>query len=228
MSLAVGFSVEAQGDQIAPGENLVVEGVPKIPASLTETVGRYTENREAFQTDWHPKRREMILGTRFGNTYQAHLVAMPQGARRQLTFFREPVYGGSFHPNGGDYVLYSKDVGGGEWYQFFRYDLATGESTLLTDGKSRNTSPRWSTGGDHIAYVSTRRNNQDTDLWVMNPTDRKTDHLLVQLSGGGWEPQDWSPDDKKILLMEGISVNETYLWLVDTATGEKTELTPRK
>jgi len=228
MSLAVGFSVEAQGDQIAPGENLVVEGVPKIPASLTETVGRYTENREAFQTDWHPKRREMILGTRFGNTYQAHLVAMPQGARRQLTFFREPVYGGSFHPNGGDYVLYSKDVGGGEWYQFFRYDLATGESTLLTDGKSRNTSPRWSTGGDHIAYVSTRRNNQDTDLWVMNPTDRKTDHLLVQLSGGGWEPQDWSPDDKKILLMEGISVNETYLWLVDATTGEKTELTPRK
>jgi len=73
-----------------------------------------------------------------------------------------------------------------------------------------------------------RRNNQDTDLWVMNPSDPKTDHILTRLTGGGWEPQDWSPDDKKILLMEGISVNETYLWLVDTWTGEKTELTPRK
>jgi hypothetical protein len=162
---AASFSSKAQEDAIAPGENLLVEGVPKTSASLAETVGRYTENREAFQTDWHPTRREMIIGTRFGNTYQAHLVAMRQGARRQLTFFREPVYGGSFHPKGGDYVLYAKDVGGGEWYQFFRCDLATGESTLLTDGKSRNTSERWSTGGDRIAYVSTRRNNQDTDPW---------------------------------------------------------------
>jgi dipeptidyl aminopeptidase/acylaminoacyl peptidase len=225
---AVSSFSSAQENSIAPGENLVVEGVPPIPAALAEKVRPYTENREAFQTDWHPTRREMIIGTRFGNTYQAHIVATPQGARRQLTFFAEPVYGGSFHPKGGDFVLYSKDVGGGEWYQFFRYDLATGDSTLLTDGKSRNTSERWSTAGDRITYVSTRRNNQDTDLWVMDPSDPKTDHMLLQLSGGGWEPQSWSPDDKKILLMEGISINETYLWLVDTATGQKTELTPRK
>lgn len=226
--LASGIRSLAQENMIAPGENLVVDGVPKIPASLADTIGRYTENREAFQTDWHPTRREMLIGTRFGNTYQAHIVKMPEGARHQLTFFPEPVYGGLFHPKGGDYFVYQKDVGGGEWYQFFRYDLATGSSAMLTDGKSRNTSPRWSSGGDQIAYVSTRRNNQDTDLWVMNPSDPKTDHMLTQLTGGGWEPQDWSPDDKKILLMEGISINETYLWLVDTTTGEKTELTPRK
>src|SRR6266513_350042 len=225
--LAVGIYSPAQENTIAPGENLVVEGVPRIPASLAEAIGRYTENRDAFQTDWHPKRREMVIGTRFGNTYQAHLVRMPGGARQQLTFFAEPVYGATFHPKG-DYLLFQKDVGGGEWFQYFRYDPGTGDSTLLTDGKSRNTSGRWSSGGDLIAYVSTRRNGQDTDLWVMNPADPKTDHLLTQLSGGGWEPQDWSPDDKKILLMEGISINETYLWLMDTATGEKTELTPRK
>jgi hypothetical protein len=62
----------------------------------------------------------------------------------------------------------------------------------------------------------------------MNPADPKTDHQLTQLSGGGWDPLDWSPDDKTILLMEEISINETYLWLVNAATGEKTELTPRR
>ena len=226
--LVFGIYSLAQEDMIAPGENLVVDGVPKIPATLVGTIGRYTENRDAFQTDWHPTRREMLIGTRFGNTYQAHIVKMPGGARQQLTFFPEPVYGGLFYPKDGNYVVYTKDVGGGEWYQFFRYDLATGESTLLTDGKSRNTSLRWSSSGDRVAYVSTRRNNQDTDLWVMNPSDPKTDHMLTKLTGGGWEPQDWSPDDRKILLMEGISINETYLWLVDTTTGEQIELTPRK
>src|SRR5215467_14738843 len=34
------------------------------------------------------------------------------------------------------------------------------------------------------------------------------------------------PDDKKILLLEELSINESYLWLVDAATGQKTELTP--
>jgi len=218
----------AQEAVLAPPDNLVLDNVPAIPASLAETAGRYGENRSAFPSDWHPQRREMLIGTRFGNTYQTHLVKMPGGARQQLTFFTEPVYGGSFHPRGGDYFVFSRDVGGGEWYQLFRYDLATRNSTLLTDGKSRNLLGPWSTRGDLIAYISTRRTGQDTDLWVMNPADPKTDHLLTQLSGGGWRPEDWSPDDKKILLIEDISVNETYVWLVDTATGEKTALTPRK
>jgi dipeptidyl aminopeptidase/acylaminoacyl peptidase len=220
--------IRPQEATVPAPESMVLKNVPGIPATLAETIGRYTENRDAFQTDWHPSRREMIIGTRFGNTYQAHVVKMPGGARQQLTFFPEPVYGASYHPKDGNYLLFQKDVGGGEWFQYFRYDVESGESTLLTDGKSRNTAAHWSSNGDLIAYVSTRRNKQDVDLWVMNPASPKTDHLLTQLTGGGWEPQDWSPDDKKILLMEGISVNETYLWIVDAATGEKTELTPRK
>jgi len=226
--LASAVSIQAQEATIAPPENIVADGVPNVAAAMGETAGRYSENRSAFPADWNPQRREMIIGTRFANTYQAHLVKIPGGARQQLTFYSEPVYGGSFHPNGGDYMVFAKDVGGGEWYQFFRYDFSSGESTLLTDGKSRNTSAQWSNGGDWIAYVSSRRNGEDLDLWAMNPADRKTDHLVIQLKGGGWEPQDWSPDDKKILLVEGISVNETYLWTVDPATGEKKELTPRK
>lgn len=212
---------------VAPPESLVVEGVPPVPASIAELAGRYSENRSAVPTDWHPQRREMLIGTRFGNTYQAHLVKMPGGARQQLTFFNEPVHGGKFQPTTGDYMVFQKDIGGGEWYQLYRYDMASGETTLLTDGKSRNIVGAWSTKGDRIAYTSTRRTGQDTDIWVINPLDVKSDRLLCKLSGGGWNPVDWSPDDSKLLVEEGISINETYLWLVDAVTGEKGELTPR-
>jgi len=206
--LVVASSVGAQDAAVAPPENIVAAGVPAIPAALAETAGRYKDNRAAFAPSWHPQRRELLISTRFANTYQTHLVKMPGGARQQLAFFPEPVYGGSFHPQGGDYFVFQKDVGGGEWYQLFRYDMATGTSTLLTDGKSRNLQGPWSSGGESIAYVSTRRTGQDTDLWVMNPADPKTDHLLTQLQGGGWSPEDWSPDDKHILLLEEVSVNE--------------------
>ena len=224
---AQGVAATAQEPAIPPGENLVVDGVPAIPASLTDTAGRYSSYRGATLADWHPSRREMLIATRFGDTPQLHLVKMPGGERQQLTFFADAVANGTFHPNGGDYIVFSKDIGGGEWFQLYRYDVTTGDVTLLTDGKSRNLRGPWSSRGDQIAYMSTRRTGKDTDLWVMNPADPKSDRLMTQLQGGGWQPQDWSPDDKKILLTEEISINETYLWLVDTTTGAKTELTPR-
>lgn len=212
---------------VAPPESLVVQGVPSIPSSLAETAGRYGAYRSASLADWHPTDRKMLISTRFAETPQLRLVSEPGGERHQLTFFPDAVRSGRFHPNGADYIVFAKDIGGGEWYQLYRYDLATGHVTLLTDGKSRNAMGPWSSQGDQIAYSSTRRTGKDTDLWVMNPADPKSDHLLAKLAGGGWEPLDWSPDDKKILLMEELSVNESYLWLVDTVSGEKTALTPR-
>ena len=217
----------AQEPTIAPGENLLVDGVPSIPASMADTAGRYSSYRGATLADWHPTRREMLIATRFGDTPQLHVVKMPGGERQQLTFYADAVASGAFHPNGGDYIVFSKDIGGGEWFQLYRYDVKTGDVALLTDGKSRNLRGPWSSRGDQIAYMSTRRTGKDTDLWVINPADPKSDRLLTQLVGGGWQPQDWSPDDKKILLTEEISINDTYLWLVDTTTGEKTALTPR-
>jgi Tol biopolymer transport system component len=65
------------------------------------------------------------------------------------------------------------------------------------------------------------------DFWAVDPSDPKSDHLLSQNKGGGWQALDWSRDRKQILATEGISANESYLWLVDVASGNKTAITPR-
>jgi dipeptidyl aminopeptidase/acylaminoacyl peptidase len=216
-----------QAPTIVPYENLVLDGIPPIPASVVEAVGRYTEFRSASLQSWHPTRREVLISTRFADTAQIHRVGAPGAARTQLTFFPDRVSGASYQPTVGDYFVFFKDVGGGEWFQAYRFDVATGAVTLLTDGKSRNTGAVWSTKGDRIAYSSTRRTGRDSDLWVMSPADPATDRLLTQLTGGGWGASDWSPDDRSILLVELISANESYLWLVDAASGEKRLLTPK-
>ena len=220
-------SLLSQAGDIVPNENLVVEGIPKISAGLAEAVRPYTESRTAGFQGWHPIRREMLITTRFGDTAQVHLLKMPGGDRRQMTFYPDRVLAASFQPTRGDYFLFAKDVGGGEFFQIYRYDMASGDTALLTDGKSRNGGVVFSRRGDRIAYDSTRRNGQDTDLYVQDPTNPKTDRLLTQLAGGGWNAQEWSPDDRQLLVLEQISVNESYLWLVDTQTGEKTLLTPK-
>ena len=55
--------------------------------------------------------------------------------------FSDRVANALYQPVNGESFLFMKDVGGGEFFQLYRYDLATGGVTLLTDGKSRNTDP---------------------------------------------------------------------------------------
>lgn len=212
---------------IVPGDNLAIDGIPSIPAAIAATTNRYTEFRMAGLQDWHPTERNLLITTRFGDTNQVHQVKFPGGDRSQLTFFPDRVAGASYQPTKGDYFLFLKDVGGGEWFQIYRYDFSTGDSTLLTDGKSRNLGVQWNHSGDRIAYSSTRRNGKDTDIWMMDPRDPKSDHLLVQLEGGGWAVSSRSFDDKQFALMEEISINESYVWVVNASTGEKTLITSK-
>ncbi len=212
---------------LAPTDNLIVQGIPAIPATIAERANRYTEFRSAAVFSWQPKRREMLIGTRFADTVQVHELEMPGGARTQLTFFPDRVSGASYHPHTGDYFVFSKDIGGGEWFQLYRYDVSSQETMLLTDGKSRNLGHVWSNRGNLMAYSSTRRNRADLDFYIMDPSNKTSDRLLTQNQGGGWQMVDWSPDDKTLLAVEEISINESYLWLVDAASGQKTLLTPK-
>ncbi len=212
---------------ITPGENLIADGLPAIPASLAGELNRYTNVRSAGFSDWHPVKREMLISTRFGNTSQLHYLKMPMGARKQLTFFDEPVGGGSFNKKDGSYFIFSRDAGGNEFGQLYRYDFSDGQITLITDGKrSQNGGISWSTGGDRIAYSSTRRNGADRDIYIMDPLKPASDKLVFEVKGGGWSVTDWSPNDNNLIITEGLSVNESRLWLLDLNTGTKKRISP--
>jgi len=213
---------------IQPNDNLVADGIPPVPARIAQAAAPYTESRSVALWDWAPKRHTMLIGTRFADVVQAHAVAMAGGERRQLTFFPDRVLEATYEPTEGRYLVVGRDVGGNEFTQLYRFDLATGKATLLTDGgRSQTGLGPWSHKGTWLAYNSSRRNGTDKDIYMIDPSDPKTDRLVLQVDGGGWQALDWSPDGKSLLVMQYLSVNESYLWLVDVASGAKTVLTPK-
>ncbi|HSI35397.1 MAG TPA: S9 family peptidase [Tepidisphaeraceae bacterium] len=223
--LCVSLASFAQ-DVVAPPDALVADGLPPIPKSVAESVGRYTEFRGAVFRSWHPTRREMLVRTRFADTAQIHRLKFPGGDRSQITFFPDSVSGASYQPTKGGYFLFTKDVGGNEFNQIYHYDLATGLHTLLTDGKSRNSGGLWNKKGDRIVYTSSRRNRKDADFYVMDPADPKSDKMVSQSDGPGWGAIDWSPDGATFLIGKFVSANESHLYLMAAGTGERTRLTP--
>src|SRR5687768_14318860 len=84
--LYVALAILPSSIQAQLPENLVVEQIPSIPAELKADASRYLEFRSASLNSWHPTRREILITTRFADSSQLHLVKMPGGARKQLTF----------------------------------------------------------------------------------------------------------------------------------------------
>src|SRR5205085_3577698 len=194
---------------------LIADGIPPVPAALAERTRPYMEYRNAAFAGWNRRDRSMLITTRFGNTAQLHRVAMPMGAREQLSFEADPVSGG-WSP-AGDVLVVQKDVGGSEFFQL--YTLAAGRLRLLTDGRSRNELGAWSHDGRWIGYSSTRRNGADADLYVLDPRDPATNRMVAQVHGGGWSITDFSPDGRRAVAVNYISVTKVNLFLLDLASG---------
>jgi dipeptidyl aminopeptidase/acylaminoacyl peptidase len=223
-ALLGGFLVQIAAQGQAPDQVTTV-GLPPLPAALKAEVAPYLDYRIATFQDWHPDRRDILMTTRAGETAQLHEVTLPAAAPRQLTFLSEPVRRAAFEPEAGKCILLSQDAGGGEAYQLYRFDPETGSTVLLTDGASRNTSPCWARNGKRLAYLSTRRNGLDTDLYLVDAARPRSDRMLAPLRGGGWQVLDWAPGEDQLLLLNTVSVHQSSLHVVTLRSGASRPVT---
>ena len=212
-------AVPAQADAPKPAA-LVADGIPPVPDDIPVSMRPYMEYRSATAEGWDAKTGAMIVATRFGNTAQLHTVSAPLMDRHQITFEAEPVTG--LPSPKGDMLLVQKDNGGDEFYQLYRLDA--GRLQLLTDGKSRNEFGAFSDDGKLVGYSSTRRNGIDSDLYVLDPANPKSDRMVAQVKGGGWAISGFSPDNRTALVQQYVSVQKSNLWLLDLRSGKLTAL----
>lgn len=203
---------------------LVLEDIPEIPERIEARMLQYQNTRFASLQGWAEDGSGMFIRTRFAETSQVHFVAQPMGARSQLTFYAEPVRAAAVRPTeDARGFLFSKDIGGGEAYQIYYFDVERGQASLLTDGTSRHGGMLWSNAGDRFAYYSTARNGTDWDLYLGSPEGGS--ELLLEREGT-WFPVDWSADDKHVLIGQYVSRNESRLLVLELATGALTEVNP--
>lgn len=103
--------------------------------------------------------------------------------------------------------------------------MSNGSYEMLTDGKSRNGVGLWNNKGSQFTYTSTIRNGKDNDIYLASMNDPKNATMLLEVNGS-WGAQDWSEDDKTLLVGQYISVTESYLYTVNAGTGTKTQINP--
>ncbi len=203
-------------------DNLILENIPPRDPALVARLDRYLEARGATFLDWLAD-GTILIGTRFGNTAQVHRVTAPLGMREQLTFYPEPVSTAAAPQVGtGDGFVFLKDQGGDENAQVHYYRVSDHSTRLLTDGKSRHGDAVWSNDGRLVAFYGTGRDGKSFDIYVADIAAGSAPRLVVGGQEFAWSPLDWSPDDRKLLLLQYVSEAEAYLHIADSFSGTLT------
>jgi dipeptidyl aminopeptidase/acylaminoacyl peptidase len=199
--------------------NLVMEDVPPIPEAVVEDLNRFQNVRHASLLDWSVDSRSLFVNARFSDVNQIHRVDMPMGARRQLTFFDEPIGLVKRRPGRSD-LLFTRDAGGSEFAQLMMLDGESGSITMLTDGESRNGSPVWDREGRNLAFSSTRRNGASNDVWVMDGDESDSAKAVLESEDGSWwGPVEFSASGTKVLVHNYVSVSDSRVHLLDLDSG---------
>ncbi|MCW8093198.1 S9 family peptidase [Alteromonas sp. ASW11-130] len=220
--LFVPFFSHAVEERVVNNGNLVLQNIPEISEQVVSDLNQYQNIRSAPFETFSKDGESIFITTRFGEVSQLHRVDMPKGARHQITFFKEPI-GSVVRQPGTDKIAFTMDAGGSEYSQIFLLDPNTGKSSMLTDGKSRNSALEWSESGKWLAYQSTERNGSANDIWIMNPqSPDKRRVVLESQDGSWWGPIDWNDKDTKILAQQYISASDSRIFLLDVESGEQT------
>ena len=206
--------------------NLIFEGVPQLDASIAARLERYQHSRQATFLDWQAD-GSMLVATRFGDVEQVHRVSAPLGMREQVTFSPDPVsVARAPHAGSGNGFVFLKDRNGDENAQVYYYAGDGAAVRQLTSGNYLHGSPTWSHDGKRVAFYGNERDGLSYDVYVADVTSASAPRLVIGGQQDTWYPLDWSPDDTKLLLWKYISINESYLFIGDVATGTITPVDP--
>ena len=233
----VACATPGPGETLVPNANLVVQGIPALPARIAQDVARYTDFRGHGFVDWHPTKREMLIAHRKagGNTAQLFLLRGPLAEPEPLTDSADPVSSGSFEPREGRYIVFERSSGGNEAAQLYRLDPASRSETLLTDPSERHDLQGWLRRSSTMVVASVpldktaqggRRAQVTTSFRLVDPMNPQAARKIAELEGGGWSLGGVARDDSRLVLNRYLSANETQVWLLDIAGGKVAQLLP--
>lgn len=150
------------------------------------------------------------------------------GYPHQMTTFTDQAVRNIAWSPDGDTILFSADRQGDEFQQVYRIPAGGGRPEALTDALEAQhhlAAQPWSPDGSTILYNSNDREPVDQDVVVQNVATGEVRRLLQ--SGGLLFGVSWSPDGRKIAVVDAKSNTSTDGYLLDVETGEAEHLTPR-
>jgi dipeptidyl aminopeptidase/acylaminoacyl peptidase len=155
--------------------------------------------------------------------YPHQLTLFSEHAVRDIAWSPDPSTGSGQAES----ILFTADHHGDEFHQLYRIPARGGLPEQLTDAPRVQhylAQQPWSPDGGAIAYAGNDRAPTDQDVLVR---DLATGELRRVFQGGLYFPANWSPDGRRLAVVELISNTDTDVYLLDVETRQADHLTPK-
>ncbi len=146
--------------------------------------------------------------------------AKGQAAADPVTLYTSPTDRGGgwsirkaqWSPDGRTLAVVLQDSG---WDNVYLISASGGAPKALTHGEYEDTNPVFSPDGKSLAIVSSRRNLEESDIWIV-PADGSAARQLAKFTTPGVESQpEWSPDGNRIYFHRSSPMESTNLLVAD-------------
>jgi len=211
---------------------MTAENVPRLSFSILKTAqkAKFESSKYLRMKGWSKKEGEGIYVLK-ADGFSINLALMSEpGAEPKIMNSEEYGMNAVFSPDPeANFFLYTKDItAGAEKKQIFRFDVATKESTMLTNGEAPHSSPRFTRDGKQIIYSIRNEKTLNSNLYIMDIENPESERLILEGSAEeakrGFYIDDFSPDGKHIVLRQGYYSTEPSI--LNFETGELTLLHP--
>jgi dipeptidyl aminopeptidase/acylaminoacyl peptidase len=115
-------------------------------------------------------RDEIVVSTEFGLTKQLHVIKMPLGARKQVTFESQTVSTPVTSPDG-EHILFIKHDNSDNRYQLYLWSRSTNKTQKISNSSARHGYPIWSHDSKSIFYGSFQNTGKTMDIWHADISD---------------------------------------------------------
>ena len=193
---------------------------------------RFTAHRSYHQPAFLPGTRDIVYLANTSGQFNLWRQSMPSGGNlghaAQLTGFEDWSAKMQYPDPAGTEILLFADKGGDENCQIFSVDPMCGWQTPIVfepDVKHRYGRECYSPDGRHYAYSSNARDPDEMDVVLF---DRPHGTARVILTGGDYMVGSWSPDGRRLLVIEGMGGDDNNLLVLNIKKGTSECLSPHK
>ncbi len=234
MVFGASLPLSADGQSVLPPPAMKADGVEPVPVEVAKAIAPYTDFRITTVLGWRAGERELLVLQRLSETDQVQRVMEPGLPAAPLTRFPDLVSKADWQPGKAAMLLYSRATGGDEVDRLYRLDPPSGESVAVSPEGVRVASWSWNPKGDRVAYTTVPvgrggvAGEVATTLHLADPMAPGKAVAVASLKGGSWDGLRFSPDGKRLAIVEHRATSDTAVWIVELSTGKGRRVTPER
>jgi dipeptidyl aminopeptidase/acylaminoacyl peptidase len=179
---------------------------------------------------WSPDDKQVAFISNISGRNNIWTVSAESGWPTQLTVSNQRQTSPTWSPKG-RWIAYASDSDGNEQYDLFLVSTSNGQIVNLTNSPEiSEESPLWSHDGEKIAYSVKPKEASNHEVDVMEIETKKITHI-TQNTAKNYSNfvTAWSRDGKWLVInQQDVSSKDGNIFIVNSATGQATNLTPHK